>query len=361
MLRFRSVIAVVVVAMVVASAAVAIAAAATFGGEADAARQATVPTPRATSPKARANRRAARLDAASLLTKLNLPAGATSVPSEPAHDNGYLAPLPLLESEFASATAHAWWTVPSDPQSVIAAIERDPPAGATQDGTGSGGNFKTGTSELDVDYQWPSLAGVLGARLLRVTVTSLGGGLTGVLAQSQSVWIVPRPASERIPAATRIVQINSAVPGAADGGSVTVTRSAQVGAIVALLNRLPIVQPGVTGCPGLMLPAKTITMTFGARAGARAGADAGPRARADAGPGAGPRARADAASGARVRARAGGAVLAVLRFVDYRPWKTAYSSQCEPVQLSIGGRRRAALDGGTFIERIERIIGLSIT
>jgi hypothetical protein len=331
MLRFRSVIAVVVVAMLVASAAVAIAAAATFGGGADAARRATVPAPPATSPKARANRRAARLDAASLLTKLNLPAGAISVPSEPVQDNGYLTPLPLLEAEFASATGHAWWTVPSDPQSVIAAIEGDPPAGATQDGTGSGGNFKTGTSELDVDYHWPPVAGVLGARLLRVTVTSVGGGLTGVLAQSQSVWIVPHPASERIPAATRIVQISSAVPGAADSGSVTVTRGAQVGAIVTLLNRLPIVQPGVTGCPGLMLPAKTITMTFRA------------------GPGPGP------------SAHAGGAALAVLRFVDYRPWKTAYSSQCEPLQLSIGGRRRAALDGGTFIKQIERIIGLSIT
>jgi hypothetical protein len=322
MLQFRSVIAVVVVALVVASAAVAIAAAATFGGAPDA-RHAAVPTPRATSPKARANRRAARLDAASLLTKLNLPAGATSAPSEPAHDHGYLKPLPLLASEFASATAHAWWTVPGDPQSVIDAIEADPPTGATQAGTGSGGNFKTGTSELDVGYQWPPQAGVLGTRLVRVTVTSLGGAMSGVLAESQSVWIVPRPASERIPAATRIVQITSTVPGAANGGNLTITRHTRVDSIVALLNRLPIVQPGVTGCPALVLPAKTITMTF--------------------------------------RARPGGAALAVLRFVDYRPWKAAYSSECEPVQLTIGGRRRDALNGGEFIRQIERIIGVSIT
>jgi hypothetical protein len=323
MLRFRSVIAVVVVAVVVASAAVAIAAAETFGDGADAARQAAVPTPRATSPKARGNRRAARLDAASLLRKLTLPAGTTSVQSQPADDHGYLTPLPLLETEFASATAHAWWTVPGDPQSVIDAIEADPPGGAKQEGSGSGYDGRTGSSEIDVQYQWPPVAGVLGDRLLEVTVTSLGGGLTGVLAESQSVWIVPRPASERIPAATRIVQISSAVPGAADSGSLTITRDGEVGPIVVLLNRLPIVQPGVTGCPGLMLPAKTITMTF--------------------------------------RARPRGAALAVLRFVDYRPWKAAYSSECEPVQLSIGGRRRAALDGGGFIRRIERIIGLTIT
>jgi hypothetical protein len=321
-MRYARIIAVFVVAAMAASAAVAIAAAATFGGGTDAPHTA-VPTPRATSPKARANRRAARLDAASRPTKVNLPAGATRVPIEPADDNGYLKPLPLLETEFASATAHAWWTVPGDPQSVIDAIEADPPVGATQAGTGSGGNFKTGTSELDADYQWPALAGVLGTRLLRVTVTSIGGGLTGVLAESQSVWIVPRPASERIPAATRIVQISSTVPGAADGGRLTITRDGQVGSIVALLNRLPIVQPGVTGCPGLILPAKTITMTF--------------------------------------RARSSGPPLAVLRFVDYRPWRAAYSSECEPVRLSIGGRPGAALDGGEFIGRIERIIGLNIT
>jgi hypothetical protein len=321
MLRYGRVIAMVVATVVAASAAGAIAAAATFGGGGDGQPGALRPPP-ARSPKARANRRAARRDAASLVTKLKLPAGATRVASEPAHDHGYLKPLSLLEAEFASATAHAWWTVPGGPQMVIDAIEANPPAGATQAGTGSSGNFKTGTSALDVDYQWPAIAGVLGARLLDVTVTSIGGGLTGVLVESQSVWIVPRPASERIPAATRIVQISSAVPGAANGGTITVTRQRRVGSIVALLNRLPIVQPGVTGCPAMIDP-KTITMTF--------------------------------------RASTSSPVLALLRFADYRPWKAAYSSECAPALLSIGGRSQPALDGGDFIRRIERILGLSIT
>jgi len=319
--RLGRIIVVLVVAVVAASAAVAISAAATFGGGTGG-RQQTVRPPRATSPKAKSNRRAARLDAASLITKLTLPAGATRVPAQPAHDHGYLKPMPVLESESASETAHAWWTASGDPASVLAAIEANPPAGATQDGTGSGGNSKTGSSELDVVYQWPPIAGVLGSRTLQVTVTSIGGGRTGVLAESQSDWIVPRPARERIPAATRVVQIASAVPGAADGGSVTVTRDDQTRSIVALLNRLPIEQPGVTACPLLSDP-RTITMTF--------------------------------------RGRASGPALAVLRFADYRPWKVADSDQCAPVELSIGGRRRPDLDGGDFITRIERIIGLSIT
>jgi hypothetical protein len=112
------------------------------------------------------------------------------------------------------------------------------------------------------------------------------------------------------------------VPGAADGGTVTVTRRGQVGSIVALLNRLPIVQPGATGCPAL-IDGKTITMTLSARSS--------------------------------------GPALAGLQFVDYRPWQAASSTECAPVQLSVAGRQRPALDGGDFIKRLERIIGLSIT
>src|ERR1700722_12861595 len=194
MMRFWRIVVVLGIAGVGGAAVVAISAAATFGGGAGG-RPTPFRPPPATSPKARANRRAARRDAASLLTKLKPPAGAKTVRSEPARDNGYLKPQQLLEEDFASLTAHTWWTVPGNPQSVIDAIEANPPAGATQDGTGSGGNFKTGTSELDVDYQWPPIAGVLGPRLVRVTVTSLGRGLTGVLAESQSIWGVPRPGS----------------------------------------------------------------------------------------------------------------------------------------------------------------------
>ncbi len=347
MVRFRFVIAVVVVALLVASAAAAIAAAATFdgataasGGALPAPRGAfstpggafpapalpapggAFPAPRATSPKARANRRAARRDAASLLAKLHLPGGATRVPSEPADDNDYLRPSPWLEADFASETAHAWWTVPGDPASVIGAVEADPPAGARQGATQMTGNDQTGTSAVTLEYGWQPVGNVLGTRLLAVTFTRIGRGLTGVLAESQSVWIVPRSVSERIPAATRVVQIASTVPGAPHGGSVTITNPAHVRSIVALLNALPVAQPVEINCPAEMDP-KTITMTF--------------------------------------RASTSGGALAVLRFVDDAPWHPAYSDACAGVSLSIGGRRRAALDGGDFIERIEGIIGFTIT
>jgi hypothetical protein len=325
MKRFGRIAAIVLgVVAVGASATVAISAAAMFasGGAAAGGRQSPVPSPRATSPTARANRRAARRDAASLITKLTVPAGATPVSAEPAHDHGYLKPQGLLESEFASATAHAWWTVPGSPQSVLDAIIADPPAGATQDGSGSVGDSKPRTSALVLDYAWPPVAGVLGARLLELTVTRIGVDRTGLLAESQSVWIVPRPASERIPARTRVIQIVSDAPGAAHGGDVTLSRRGQVGSVVALLNQLPIEQPGVINCPAMIDP-RTITMTF--------------------------------------RARPSGPALAVLRFAAYRPWKLAGSNECAPVELSIEGHSRPALDGGNFIQRIERIIGLSIT
>jgi hypothetical protein len=226
----------------------------------------------------------------------------------------------VLEESGAHAVAHAWWIVPGDPQSVIDAIAHDPPLGSRPDGTGSGSSPRG--SELDVEYAWPPVRGVLGDRGLRVTVTSLGDGRSGVLAESQTDWIVPRPSSERIPAGTRVVEIDSRVPGAADGGHVVITQTAQVAGLTAIVDRLPIVQPGWGSCVLLRDP-REITMTF--------------------------------------RARAGGPALAALRFADFRPWRAATSGRCEPVELSIGGRRRHELNGGRFIHRIEHLLGLRLT
>ena len=61
------------------------------------------------------------------------------------------------------------------------------------------------------------------------------------------------------------------------------------------------------------------------------------------------------------RASSSGRPLAVLRFVDYRPWKAAYSTSARRCscrsRVAAGPRSTAAM----FIKRIERIIGLSIT
>ena len=171
------------------------------------------------------NRAAARRDARSLLTKLVLPTGATGLASRPAGDHGYLKPLEALERDMAHAVAHEWFSVPGTPDELISYVRAHPPAGGRVFTTGSIGNAFTGTSAQILYFQWPSVAGVLGSRELAITATALSGSVTGVLAESQSDWIVLRPASEIIAVAqTHEIEITSGVQGKPQAKAFTVHR-----------------------------------------------------------------------------------------------------------------------------------------
>jgi hypothetical protein len=268
-----------------------------------------------------ANQAASRRDARSLLAKLMLPAGATPVASEPAGDHGYLKVVGPLESDLARALAHGWWEVPGTPSDVIAYVRAHPPAGSTPSGSGSGGNIYTGTTSTSVNYQWPPVRDVLGDRELAVTATALPGGETGVLAEAQSDWIVPRPATERIPSSTGEIDISSGAPGKPPVESLSVSGPSEVRKIVGLINALPIAQPIVVACP-LLIDPRLITMTF--------------------------------------RAASDGAALAVLTYDDFRPWAEP-SGLCKAVDLTIGGHRQDPLIGGRFLQRIGRTVGRSLT
>jgi hypothetical protein len=87
------------------------------------------------------------------------------------------------------------------------------------------------------------------SRQLLVNLVALTDGNTGVRADAQVQWIVPRPASERIPAGVRAVDITRGVPGRPPAIAVTVSAPAEVSVIVAMIDRLPIVQPGGWNCP----------------------------------------------------------------------------------------------------------------
>lgn len=268
------------------------------------------------------NRAAARRDARSLLTKLVLPTGATGLASRPAGDHGYLKPLEALESDMAHAVAHEWFSVPGTPDELISYVRAHPPAGGRVFTTGSIGNAFTGTSAQILYFQWPSVAGVLGSRELAITATALSGSVTGVLAESQSDWIVLRPASEIIPVAqTHEIEITSGVQGKPQAKAFTVTDRATVRRIVSIINALPVVQPVEISCPALSDP-RLITMTF--------------------------------------RASADSPALAVLSYDDFRPW-SGPSWPCKTVGLTIHGVPRESLIGGDFLQRIGRMLGRSLT
>jgi hypothetical protein len=272
-------------------------------------------------PTRTGNERAARQDVAKLLQRLRLPTGATSSPTEPSGDGGHLKPMPSLDVTPARVDAHAWWLVPAGTDSVLAYLKSNPPAGSKLDGSGG---LYIGRKPIDqsLDFGWPAVRGVLGERELSVTVMSLGDGRTGVLAQAQSDWIVPRPRSERIPATAHAVDLSSAVLNGPTTVTLTVTSAADVRSLVSLLNALPIVQPGLYSCPGLIENgARVITFSF--------------------------------------RAFAAGPLLARATYVAY-PDLAYDSGPCDAIDLTIAGRRQKPLVGGDFLRRVERLLGVRL-
>jgi hypothetical protein len=266
------------------------------------------------------NHAAARADVRKLLTKLRLPAGARKVVSEPNGDNGYLRAEGAPARNATHALAHRWWEVSGTPDQVIAYIRAHPPAGGRLFETGSGGNYRSGTTDENLGYDWHAVRHVIGYRELQVTVTALKNGDTGVLAQSQVDWLPTRPASEKIPATTTTIDITSGTPRHPHKLSLAVTKPSQVRRIVRLLNKLPIAQGGFS-CV-LETDPLLVKMTF--------------------------------------RTGSGSKPLAVLDYVDFRPW-SGPSDNCKVVGLEIGGRTQDALRGGYFLRAIGRIVGTRLT
>lgn len=301
--------------LLIACLAAGVAGAATLAAAVDAA-------PSRPAPTLAANQRAAKLDANRLLARLSLPAGATRLSAEPSGDGGELKPLPALVATSAHFDVHAWWRVPGTEHATLEYVQAHPPAGATQYATGSGTNGQTGASELSVSFSWPGVPGVLRFRALTVTVTSLQGDVTGVLAEAESDWIVPRPAGEQIPAGVHEVDITSAKLRGPTTISLSVTKAATVHRIVSLIDAMPLAQPVTIACPALLTSgARVITLTF--------------------------------------RAHAESPALAKATYTDYRPL-TAPSGQCTPVYFSVRGRPQGPLIGGNFVKRLADILGVSL-
>src|SRR5579875_1989404 len=244
------------------------------------------------------NRRAAHVDARALVARVRLPRGAVRVR---ARTGGSFA----LYADRAHALAQASWRVPGRPGTVIAYIRSHPPAGARLLSTGWSGSSRARARELTLGFQWPPRRGVLGERLLDVMVMALRGGASSVLAVAQSDWVVVRSAGERVPASARVVQITTSSP----RRTVTLTAAPRVRRLIALVDSLPIVQPGTINCQALIgADARHVSFSF--------------------------------------RARAGGPILARAGYVGYEPHPYV-SGPCNAIAFSVDGRPRTPLIGGT--------------
>jgi hypothetical protein len=272
------------------------------------------------------NRAAAKRDAPALAAATPVSPGATKVTSEPAGDNGYLKSSEGLVATTAGVVASDWWTLPptTTPAQAIAYVQSHLPAGGKVYSTGSGGNFKTGTSSVGLTYSMPTVPGVLDLRLVAVTATTVAGGGTGLLAEAESVWLVPRPASAVVPASARVITVTRTTTNADGQAHTTLSRTidarGRVRQTVAFINNLETVQPFTTSCPAMTAgPAgHTVTLRFSAKRGGPA-----------------------------------------LASVSYDTELGGDSYQCNPVALTVHGHQTDLL-GGAYVKTLSRLLGVKL-
>jgi hypothetical protein len=264
-----------------------------------------IPVARSAGATAAGNLGRARTEAARLLTLLHVPPGAVELTSEP---------RVLRAPSFEQATpnlvdAHHWWSLHGEATSVLAYVTARLPRGAQQFVSGSGGFAPVYRMKA---FLLAPLAGVLSERVLAVSVAQVSPSTTVVRTDGEAVWVVPRPASEQLPARIDEIDITSrSFTTQAQIVSLKVTNGAQIGQIVKSVNAMAIAQPGVINCP--LLDGPTVTLVF-------------------------------RTAGGRQVARASG--------MD----SDGTSGACNALDLRLGGRSEPPLVGDLF-DRMQRLLG----
>jgi len=234
-----------------------------------------------------ASESAAQADAASLLAELPLPPGSSESSTEPGEDGSLLAHPGIGPPATPNAVdEHAWWLVPVAPAEALAYICAHLPAGTTR--PMSFGRGLSGPNVPDNEIAAFTLPGRPGT--LVIWAVRLPNGSTALRADAQVVWITPRPASETIPSGAHLLRItvhdrnrSSRDPESESLALLErlpwkVTSPRRIKGIVALLDKLQVVQPGRRFCP-LKLGDSSVELTF------YASPDAAPLAVSDIEPG----------------------------------------------------------------------------
>lgn len=193
-------------------------------------------------PTAASNLAAAAADASWLLSQVALPAGSSPSATEPAGDNGTFSNPGSAPDTPNLVDDHSWWVVPGSPAAVILYAVQHVPAGSTRSSSGSGQIYE------EAGLEWPPEGEVLASRMLIFTATELPGGLTGLRADAEDVWVTPRSASEVLPAGSRLLRV-SVQAGNGKQRPLAITSPRRIAAVAAILNSLPALQPGTGSCP----------------------------------------------------------------------------------------------------------------
>jgi len=273
-------------------------------------------------PAAARNRRAAVSDVGRLLTLAVLPPGSVRLAREPSGDSGYLPPAAGPAPAGALTVArYGWWRTSQSFSSAVAFVRAHAPQGSTSPGSGNvDGGVKPENEQLVYSFPAPNLA--ISARSLIFSLVGLGGGRTGIEVAASDIWIMPRPASEKIPAEVRELNIHESYVMPSDTPRTPLADRVVTGVrlrrIIAWLNALPIGQPGAYSCPAEVYSPRDVTIMFSFRNASRL------------------------------------PVLATARVFD----NGHPSDQCSTIEVSIRGRTQTPLIGGNLLTRVERLLAV---
>ena len=253
-----------------------------------------------------ANKQAAERDASRLLRRMVLPTAAVRLSREPSGDGGLLQKSDSLPSGLL-VDRHRFWRVHEPFARVSQFVHARLPRSARLTGTGTSSGPRV-PANRSFTFSFPALPGRISSRALEVELVALPHHWTGIRADAQDVWLVPRPSSEKVPAAVRVIEVRSR------RAHVHVTSAGKVRRLVRLFDSLPILQPEVIfGCREDAIGRPPLSLWFLSAHGA-----------------------------VLARARVPGSPTAGL---------------CAPIRLWIGSRRPKLLSGRVY-ERIEQVLGV---
>ena len=153
---------------------------------------------------------------------------------------------------------HVWWTVAEPPDQVLKYIESHAPRGGIRNTTcGGGGNQPSWSC---VGFAFAAKPGVLGLRELAAKVVGLRDGNTGIRADAEVQWIIPRPTAEKVPSG--VGEIVVARNGPHGGEATAVGDPATIRRIIRLFDALPVLQPGSWSCPAIPSNAAMDSFSF---------------------------------------------------------------------------------------------------
>ena len=212
------------------------------------------------APKPATPQQRASADAASILSSFVPPPGAVRLTAAP---GGALRAPAAVPAGPDVVHDTSYWRVSGSPQSVLTWEKAHLPRRFTA--TGSGTVSGPAIQLWDEHFTLPSAAGVLTSRGLEVAAVKAGGGRSALRVDAAVTWVPAKPASERIPAAAKVVTISPAsslVAGAKVPSPVTITNATTVRRIAALIDGLPLFPPGAYSCPADL--GRSVQMTFAA-------------------------------------------------------------------------------------------------